>query len=64
MVRDSYGANVVDLFGHHFSESTFIFDAWHHALNKHIVEEVKPDVFIQFALETIFVEKLKLVVAD
>ena len=52
MIRDSFARTVIPYLSEHFSESVYIFDGWHHDFNENIVIEKKPDIFIQFVLES------------
>lgn len=52
VIRDSFGGQVMPFLRESFYESTDIFDMWKYALNKEIIETVKPDVLIYIGLET------------
>jgi len=51
MIRDSFGGMLIPYMREHFSKSVYIFDSWHHAFNKEIVLNEKPDIYIQLVLE-------------
>jgi len=51
IIRDSFGDALSPYLSANFSESVYIFDAWQYKLNKEIVDNEKPDVFIQMSLE-------------
>lgn len=52
MIRDSFARTVIPYLKEHFSESVYIFDTWHHDFNEDIVIQEKPDIFIQFIVES------------
>lgn len=52
MIRDSFARTVIPFLKDHFSESVYIFDGWHHDFNEDIVIQEKPDIFIQFIVES------------
>ncbi len=51
IIRDSFGGALRPFLSSNFSESVYIFDAWQYKLNKAIVDNEKPDIFIQLTLE-------------
>lgn len=51
VIRDSFGSYLLPMISENFSETIFIFDGWHHRLNKDIALNEKPDIFIQLVWE-------------
>lgn len=52
IIRDSFTTYAIPFLAEGFHESVFIFDAWRYALDRQIVETVRPDVVIFLTLET------------
>lgn len=52
MIRDSFGGTVMPFLSEHFSKSVYIWDGWQYNLNKEIVLNEKPDIYIQIVVET------------
>ena len=52
VIRDSFADAVEPFLKEAFEESVFIFDNWKYALNKEIIETVKPDIVLYITLET------------
>ncbi len=52
MIRDSFGGTVMPFLSEHFSKSIYIWDGWQYGLNKNIVLNEKPDIYIQIVVET------------
>ncbi len=52
VIRDSFGDAIEPFLKEAFEESVFIFDNWKYALDKEIIETVKPDVILYITLET------------
>ena len=59
MVRESFGKEVVPIFSKYFSESTYIFDAWQHKLNREIFDKETPDIYIQLVYEFVLPNLLR-----
>jgi len=59
IIRDSFGNALMPFLSANFSESVYIFDAWQYKLNKDIVDNEKPDIFIQLSLECHYHNLLK-----
>ena len=51
MVRESFGVQIIPVLSHYFSKSTYVFDTWNHKLNPDIVENEKPDIYLQMIYE-------------
>lgn len=51
VIRESFGNALMPVLPANFSKTVFIFDEWKYMLNKPIVNQEKPDVFIQLTLE-------------
>lgn len=51
MIRESFANPMVDILAEHFSESVFIFDNWKHQFHADIVQQERPDIYIQFVWE-------------
>jgi hypothetical protein len=52
VIRDSFGDDVIPFLKEAFRESVFIFDNWKYAMDKEIIEVVKPDIVLYLSLET------------
>jgi hypothetical protein len=52
IIRDSFADAIEPFLKEAFEESVFIFDNWKYALNKEIIETVKPDIILYITLET------------
>lgn len=59
VIRESFGKYVMPYLSESFSKSVYIFDGWRHALNKEIVGNEKPDIFIQLVNEAYLPNILK-----
>ena len=51
VIRDSFTGFMVQFLQEDFYKSTYIFDRWEYGLNEEIVENEKPDVFINIVVE-------------
>lgn len=51
MVRESFGTDVITHLSENFRSSLYIWDEWKHGLNQEIVEQEKPDIYVQFIAE-------------
>ena len=51
VIRESFGKFVIPYLSESFSKSVYIFDRWKHGLNRSIVLNEKPDIYIQLILE-------------
>ena len=51
VIRESFGKFMIPYLSESFSKSVYIFDAWKHRLNRNIVLNEKPDIYIQLILE-------------
>lgn len=51
IIRDSFGHAITPYISAHFSKTVLIFDEWKYMLNQPIVDNEKPDIFIQMTLE-------------
>lgn len=52
VIRDSFSSTLKWKLPESFSESTFIWDTWCYELNKPIVENEKPDIFVTIIIES------------
>jgi len=59
VIRDSFGYGVLPYLSAHFSKSVYIFDEWKYMLNKPIVENEKPDIFMHLTLECFYHQMLE-----
>jgi len=52
IIRDSFSSILKKQFSRSFSWSTFFWDSWCYELNKSVVENEKPDIFITIIIES------------
>jgi len=58
LIRDSFGHVITPYLPAHFSKTVIIFDSWKYMLNQPIVDNEKPDIFIQMTLEAFYASLL------
>ena len=51
-IRDSYANAMTPYFPATFSKTTIIWDNWNYGLNKHFLEEEKPDILLTMLIES------------
>ncbi len=51
IIRDSFSGYLIPYLKEDFAKSVFIFDRWEYGLNEDIIEQEKPDVFMNIVLE-------------
>jgi len=54
IIRDSFGHALTPYISAHFGKTVLIFDEWKYMLNQPIVDNEKPDIFIQMTLECFY----------
>lgn len=51
-IRDSFGTHLIQFINESIYEADYVFDNWQYALDKSIIETMKPDVVVFLGLET------------
>ena len=51
IIRESFGGKIIPFLSRGFSKSEYIFDSWEYRFHEDMIENEKPDIYIQMSLE-------------